>query len=191
MRNTKHEWFQKKYIISEFEDIPEIQVWLVLWTSKYTSDGRRNLFYHYRIQATKDLYESGKILYIIVSWDNGRVEHNEPDTMKQDLIALGIPEEKIYADYAGFRTLDSVLRAREIFWQETYILISQKFHLERAIYLAHKHGIEAYWYPAQDVPIGLAHRVWIRERLARVKMMYDVMVWVEPKFGGGIEIWKL
>lgn len=174
----------EKYIFSELSWIPNTKVWLVLWTSKYIADGRKNLFYLYRLDAAKELYDAGKIEYILVSGDNSTEQYNETDTMKADLIEMWIPEEKIYGDYAGFRTLDSVVRAREIFWQESYIIITQRFHLERALYLAHNEWIEALGYPAQDVPVKLAPRVWIRERLARVKMMYDVLTWVEPKFGG-------
>jgi len=119
-----------------------------------------------------------------VSGDNGTVEYNETDTMKEDLVEMGIPEEKIYGDYAGFRTLDSVVRAKEIFGQEKYTLISQRFHLERALFLAHSEGVDAIGYAARDVPVRLAPRVWIRERLARVKMMLDIIFGVKPKFGG-------
>lgn len=109
--------------------------------------------------------------------------------MQQDLISWWIPEEKIYLDYAGFRTLDSVVRAKEVFGQESYTIISQKFHLQRALYLAQSEGIDAVWYTARDVPVSRAPRVWIRERLARVKMMIDIVLWVEPKFlGEAIEI---
>jgi SanA protein len=176
-------------IYSEIEEIPENKVGLVLWTSKYIADGRRNLFYLYRIQATTDLYEAWKIEYILVSGDNSTAQYNETDTMKEDLIAAWIPEEKIFWDYAGFRTLDSVVRAKEIFGQERYTIVTQKFHLERALFLAKSDGIDAIWYMAKDVPVGRAPRVWIRERLARVKMMIDIVFWVEPKFWGeSIEI---
>ena len=174
----------EKYIFSELSELPETKVWLVLWTSKYIADGRRNLFYLYRLDAAKKLYDAGKIDYILVSGDNSTQQYNETDTMKADLLAMWIPEEKIYGDYAGFRTLDSIVRAREIFGQEKYIIITQRFHLEQALYLARHEWIEALWYPAKDVPVKLAPRVWIRERLARVKMMYDVLTWVDPKFGG-------
>lgn len=179
----------QKSIHSSVEDILENKVWLVLWTSKYIADGRRNLFYLYRIQAVQDLYNNGKIEYILVSWDNSTEQYNETDSMRDDLIAAWIPEEKIYGDYAGFRTLDSVVRAREIFGQESYTIVTQNFHLERALFLAKSQGIEAVWYAAKDVPVSRAPRVWIRERLARVKMMLDIVLWVEPKFlGETIEI---
>jgi SanA protein len=176
-------------IYSSLEELPENKVGLVLWTSKYIADGRRNLFYLYRIQAIQELYEAGKIEYILVSGDNSTEKYNETDTIKNDLIDLWIPEEKIYGDYAGFRTLDSIVRTKEIFWQSEYTIVTQKFHLERAIFLAKSEWIDAVWYQAKDVPIKLAPRVWIRERLARVKMMLDIITWVEPKFWGeSIEI---
>jgi SanA protein len=169
-------------IYSSLEEVPTNNVGLVLWTSKYIADGRRNLFYLYRIQATNELYKAGKIDNILVSWDNSTQQYNETDSMRDDLIELWIPEEKIYGDYAGLRTLDSIVRAKEIFWQSEYTIITQKFHLERALFLAKSEGIDAIWFIAKDVPIKLAPRVWIRERLARVKMMIDIVLWVEPKF---------
>lgn len=171
-------------IFTEIEDIPKTKVWLVLWTSKYIADGRRNLFYVYRLEAAKNLYDAWKVQYILVSGDNSTQKYNETDTMKRDLIEMWIPEDKIYGDYAGFRTLDSVVRAKEIFGQSEYIIVTQMFHLQRALYLAQSEGIEALWYPAKDVPVRLAPRVWIRERLARVKMLFDIIFWVEPKFWG-------
>jgi len=182
--------YGKTKIFTSVESIPDNKVGLVLWTSKYIADGRRNLFYVYRLDAVKQLYDAKKIEYVLVSGDNGTPEYNEPDTMKRDLIEMWIPDEKIYADYAGFRTLDSIVRAEKIFEQSRYTIITQRFHLERALYLARSQGIEAIWYPAKDVPVRLAPRVWVRERLARVKMMLDIIFWVKPKFGGEkIEIW--
>jgi SanA protein len=180
----------EKYIYDSIESLPENKVGLVLGTSKYVADGRRNLFYYHRIQAAKQLYDSRKIEYILVSGDNSTQQYNETDTMRDDLVDLWIPEEKIYGDYAGFRTLDSVIRAREIFGQDSYTIVTQKFHLQRALFIAKSEGIEAIWFIARDVPVRLAPRVWLRERLARVKMMVDILFWVGPKFRGDkIEIW--
>jgi len=179
----------QEYIYENPQDIPRNKVGLVLWTSKYIADGRRNLFYLYRIQAVEELFEAWKIEYVLVSGDNSTQQYNETDSIKEDLVNIWIPVEKIYWDYAGFRTLDSVVRAKEIFGQWEYTIISQKFHLERALYLAQSEGIDAIWYTARDVPVSRAPRVWIRERLARVKMMIDIAFWVDPKFGGeSIEI---
>ena len=92
-----------KYIVSEISELPKTKVGLVLGTSKYIADGRRNLFYVYRLDAAKTLYDAGKIEYILVSGDNGTTEYNETDTMKTDLIEMWIPKENIYGDYAGSR----------------------------------------------------------------------------------------
>ena len=137
--------YGKTKIFTSVESIPDNKVGLVLWTSKYIADGRRNLFYVYRLDAVKQLYDAKKIEYVLVSGDNGTPEYNEPDTMKRDLIEMWIPDEKIYADYAGFRTLDSIVRAEKIFEQSRYTIITQRFHLERALYLARSQGIEAIW----------------------------------------------
>ena len=94
------------------------------------------MYFEYRIRATIQLYKSGKIKYILVSGDNGNKNYDEPTAFKNELISRGILAEKIYLDYAGFRTLDSVIRAHAIFGQSSFTIISQKFHNERAIYLA-------------------------------------------------------
>jgi len=95
------------------DEIPKNKVGLLLGTSKHVKNGGINLYYHHRIQAAVKLYHSGKIEYILISGDNGSVYYDEPTTMKKDLIALGVPANKIYLDYAGFRTLDSVVRSKE------------------------------------------------------------------------------
>ena len=104
--------------------------------------------------------------------------------MKNELINRGIPADKIYEDFAGFRTLDSVVRAKEIFGQNSYIIISQKFHNERAIYLAQKNGIEAFGFNAKDVNKYAGIKTKIREYLARTKVFVDFFIGKEPKFGG-------
>lgn len=184
-------WSTQENIYTSLDDIPESEVWLVLWTSKYIADGRQNLFYIYRLDAAEDLYRDEKIEYILVSGDNSTQQYNETDSMIVDLVERGIPRERIYGDYAWFRTLDSIVRAKEVFGQESYTIITQKFHLQRAIFLAKNQWIEVIWYSARDVPVGRAPRVWVRERFARVKMMIDIVLWVEPKFlGEKIEIWE-
>ncbi len=176
-------------IYDSVEEIPENRVGLLLGSSKYMADGQLNLFYLYRNEAAIELYEAGKIEFILASGDNGREGYDEPSTIKDDLMAAGIPSEKIYLDYAGFRTLDSVVRAKEIFGQESLTIISQPFHNERAIYIAQKNGMEAVGYNAQDVGGNEGTRVLIRENLARTKMFFDLIFGAEPKYlGEKIEI---
>jgi len=143
-----------------------------------------NLYYSYRIDAAEQLFKSGKIEYILISGDNSREEYDEPTDMKNDLIARGIPEEKIYLDYAGFRTLDSVVRANAIFGQEQFTVISQPFHNERAIFISEKKGFKTIGFNAKDVSSRYGWKVQMREKLARVKMLLDIVVGKQPKFYG-------
>ena len=171
------------------DDIDKKKVGLVLGTTKYLNNGTVNLYFKHRINATVELYESGKIDFVLVSGDNGSKDYDEPSDFKDELISRGIPEDRIFLDYAGFRTLDSVVRAKEIFGQDELVIISQRFHNERAIFIAEKHGIAAVGFNAKDVSSRYGLRVQIREYLARVKVYVDVIFRVKPKFlGEKIEI---
>ena len=171
-------------IYTQINKIPPNKVGLLLGTSKYLSSGHINLYYKYRIEAATKLYRSGKIKFILISGDNGSKSYNEPELMKQDLVENNIPEANIFLDYAGFRTLDSVLRAQKIFGQNTFTVISQEFHNERALYLAHHFNIEAIAYNAKDVKLNYGFKTQLREKLARCKMMLDLLFKVEPKYLG-------
>ncbi len=171
-------------LFSAVTEIPHQRVGLVPGTAKYLVDGRINLYYHYRIEAAVKLFEAGKIDYIIVSGDNSTVHYDEPSAMKRDLVKHGVPAEKIYLDYAGFRTLDSVVRSKEVFGQNEITVISQRFQNERAIYIAHKKGINAIGFNAEDVNAYYGFKTNMRERLARVKMMLDLIFSKQPKFLG-------
>ncbi|MET2985499.1 SanA/YdcF family protein [Aureibaculum conchae] len=179
----------KDKIFDDTSTINSNKVGLVLGTSKLLKNGRINLFYQYRVDAAVALYKAGKIKFILVSGDNCTVDNDEPTDFKNDLIAGGIPAEKIFLDYAGFRTLDSVVRAKEIFGLTEVTFISQKFHNERAIYLAEKNGIKAIGFNAKDVGGQSGTKVMLREYLARVKVFVDLLLGVEPHFlGEKIEI---
>ena len=179
----------KDKVYSSVDQIPMNKVGLLLGTSKTLSNGRLNLYYKYRIDAAIALYHAGKVEYILVSGDNSTKYYDEPTTIKNDLIARGIPENKIFLDYAGFRTLDSVIRSKEIFGQESITVISQQFHNERAIYIANRKDIEAIGFNAQDVNVKYGFKTQIREKLARVKMMLDLIFGKQAKFlGESIEI---
>ncbi len=182
--NWKIEADARDFISDDVNTLPKEKVALVLGTSKILQNGYQNAYFYHRIDAAEQLYKSGKASYIIVSGDNSVKGYNEPEDMKLELIARGIPEEKIYEDFAGFRTLDSIIRAKEIFGQEGFIIISQKFHNERAVFLARHYGINAYGYNATDVARYSGLKTQIRERFARVKVFIDLIFGVKPKFGG-------
>jgi len=179
----------KKLCYNDISEIPKNKVGLLLGTSKYIGNSL-NYYYQYRIDAALKLYNLGRIEYILVSGDNSVANYNEPQTIKDDLIKRGIPENKIYLDYAGFRTFDSVIRSKEIFGQESITLISQKFHNERAIFIAKHNGINAIGFNAQDLHGKYGLKTRIRERFARIKAILDVFfLRTKPKFlGEKIEI---
>ena len=164
---------------NDVNTFPKNKVGLVLGTSKFAPSGNINLFYKHRVNATVELYNAGKIEYVLVSGDNSRKDYDEPSDFKNDLIAKGIPENRIFLDYAGFRTLDSIVRAKEIFSQSSLTIISQKFHNERAIYIANHYNIKAIAYNAKDV-----FKRPFREYLARTKASLDLVFNMKPKFLG-------
>lgn len=165
-------------------DVPETKVALLLGTGKNLNNGMPNAYFYNRIKAASDLYKSGKIQYIIVSGDNSTKDYNEPEDMQMELTKQGIPQDKIILDHAGFRTLDSVVRAKDIFGQTKLVIISQKFHNERAVFLAKENGMEAFGYNAEDVNKYAGLKTNLREYLAKAKAYWDLLFGVEPKFGG-------
>lgn len=175
---------ESKDLVFDFaEDIPDMPTGVVLGTSARVVGGGRNLFFKNRMEAAAELFNMGKIKYIIVSGDNSIMEYNETRDMKKALLDLGIPEENIVEDFAGFRTLDSVLRAKEVFGQDSIIIISQKFHNERAVFIAKNNDIYAIGFNAKDVPKRYGLKTSMREYLARVKAMTDIYILkTMPKF---------
>lgn len=166
-------------------DVPESPVAVVLGASPKLADGRANLFFLSRLEAAAALFKAGKVKALIVSGDNGTRGYDEPTEMKRLLVQMGVPETRIVCDFAGFRTLDSVVRAKEVFGQQRVIFVSQRFHNERAVYLARAKGMEAHGFNATDVPVALAPKTYLREKLATVKAVLDVTVLgTAPKFLG-------
>ena len=155
--------------------IPASRVGLVFGTTDRFQD-RENLYFHYRIDAAEKLWRAGKIKVILVSGDNREKYYNEPEKMRRALVDRGIPADRIACDYAGLRTLDSVVRAKEIFGLSEAIFISQRFHNERAVYLAQANGMKVTGFNAQDVATRGGLRTKFREVGARVKMWLDVRV---------------
>jgi len=174
----------QKQLYSDVYSIPANKVGLLLGTSKFLPNGLLNPYYDYRIEAALTLYRSGKIQYILVSGDNSTEHYNEPDKMKRDLIARGVPANKIFTDYAGFRTLDSIVRCKEVFGEDHITIISQPFHNERALFIANRKGITAIAFNAVDVNAENGFKVLMREKMARVKMLFDLLLNIKPKYYG-------
>lgn len=147
--------------------------------------GRENLYFRYRIDAAESLWKAGKLRGLIVSGDNRSHDYNEPDKMRRALIARGVPADRIVCDFAGLRTLDSVVRAKEIFGVNDVVFISQRFQNERAAFLGRASGMEIAGFNARDVEGRGGFKTKAREVGARVKMWLDVhILGTEPRHLG-------
>lgn len=172
-------------VFSKIDEVPPAKVAVLLGTSRYLSNGKQNLYFKYRMDAATELFRKGKVEYILVSGDNSERSYNEPRAMRQALIERGIPPERIVLDFAGFRTLDSMVRAREVFGQQNFIVVSQEFHNQRAVFIARAKGIDAVGFNARDVEVSAGLRTRLREVFARGKMLLDLYVLnTQPKFLG-------
>lgn len=191
--NIKVERAAEGRIYENVDSIPHNKVALLLGTNPLTRQGRPNSYFTNRINIAAELYHAGKIDYILASGDNHTKEYDEPTAMRDSLMAHGVPGSRIILDFAGFRTLDSVVRAKEVFGCDSLTIISQADHCERALYLAKANGIDAV---AVAAPLQAERwvrcRLAVREWLARDKMMLDLWSGKEPHFlGEKIEIPEL
>jgi SanA protein len=172
----------KNKVFFDLKSLPSNDVGLVLGTSKYVARGKENLFFRYRMEASALLFKEGKVKYLILSGNKEAETYDEPKAMKQALTKLGVPEDAMMLDTAGYRTYDSVIRCREVYGQDRVTVISQNFHNARALYLAGHEGLDAIGFAAQDVPDGYSVKTLLREYLARPKAMLDVYV-LKPEAG--------
>ncbi len=156
------------------EDLGDNLLLVVLGTSKYMEDGQRNLYYLYRMEAAVRLYETGRVSRIIVSGHGGEKYYNEPREMEKDLLAAGVPAERIVQDPDGLRTIFSVRALREE-RGENIVFVSQRFHNERAVYLARQEGIDAHAFNARSPSVRYMVRMWTREIFARQLAFWETL----------------
>ncbi len=172
----------------EADEIPKHRVGLIFGCDDQI-DGRENLYFRYRIEAAVRLWNAGKVSCFLVSGDNRTKYYNEPEAMRQALVDRGVPADRIVEDFAGLRTLDSVVRAKEIFGATDVIFVSQRFQNERALYIARANGIDAVGFNARDVVGSGGYKTKLREVGARVQMWLDVNILsTRPKVMGPPEI---
>lgn len=164
--------------------LPEEPVALVLGTAAETRGGGPNQYFVHRMTAAASLYHGGKVKHLLLSGDNGTWGYNEPMDMRRTLIGLGVDSADMTLDFAGFDTYDSVVRAKKVFGQQRFVIVSQRFHNERALYIARDQGIEAIAFNAGLMGIRQTKWSWVRERGARLKMWKDILFGVDPHFLG-------
>lgn len=176
-----------RYCYDAADSLPPARVGVLLGTSKYTSAGNPNPFYVSRLEAARELFVSGKIQSILVSGYKTAHGYDEPRSMRDDLIRKGIPQDRIFRDDHGDRTFDSILRVKRVFRIDSCVIISQRFHIERAVYIGRRYGMVVDGYAAPDNPDRAGVSQSIRELLARVRAVIDVEVLhAEPGSNGSV-----
>lgn len=170
----------RAYVFEDLEQLPDNDIGLVLGTSPYTREGHKNLLFKHRIQAAANLYHAGKVRHLLLSGANPDESYNEPRKMYQALRKAGVPDAAMTMDFAGFRTLDSMVRAQKVFGLHNFTIISQRFHDYRAVFIARHEGLDAVAYnrPQEDARQNL--RTETREFFARAKAVIDLFVIFTP-----------
>lgn len=163
-------------VYDSINQLPQKNVGLVLGTSHKLTSGDSNKFFHQRMELAAELYHSGKVKHLIVSGDNSTPYYNEPRNMKNDLINRGVPAEAIDMDFAGFRTLDSMIRCQKVFDQNDIVVITQTFHSYRALFIGNRHNISAVALVTEDFPMSVRFNVELRELLARTVAVWDLFI---------------
>lgn len=172
-------------IIRSVDEVPQHDVALVLGTGKLTARGFPNLHFNQRIKAAAELYRAGKVRHLLVSGDNHIRGYDEPTDMRDALVGAGVPTNAITCDYAGFRTLDSVLRANSVFGLTNFTIVTEEFHCPRALWIARRHGLDAAAFAAPDLGARWSARVKAREIAARAWCALDLYIRNRaPKFPG-------
>ena len=174
----------KGKVFSDIDSIKYNRVGLLLGTTPQARFDRiTNYFFIYRIDAAEELYKAGKIKKILISGDENSLDGiNEPECMRDSLVARGVPESDIILDGKGYRTINSIINANKVFGLKSFTIISQEFHNERAIYQAEHLGLNVENLQAYNAKMPKSRRAFlttIREYFARVKMFIDLITFDE------------
>jgi SanA protein len=164
--------------------LPDVDVALVLGTAPHGPEGGPNSYLERRLDAAAALWRGGKVKYLLASGDRRGEAYDEPTAMRAGLIARGVPAEAIYCDFAGVRTLDSIIRAHELFGQNRLIVVSQHFHVARALFLARDEGVEAWGLAARDIGRPYSLLTVLRRYPSALRAYYDVWFDTPPRHGG-------
>jgi SanA protein len=165
-----------KFVFKSVNELPGNDVGLLLGVSHLLGRGFVNPHFARRTEAAAYLYHAGKVRHLLVSGDNHVEGYDEPTDMKEALVRMGVPESAITLDYAGFRTLDSVIRARDVFGRRQLTIITDEFHAYRSVFLARQCGIDAVAFCSVDVPQRFSREARFREYGARVKAVMDLFL---------------
>lgn len=170
-------------LYSDYSHVPASQTALVLGARVY-SDGRLSAILEDRVLTALDLYRQGKVKKFLLSADHSRICYDETNAMKNYLLEKGVPKEDIFLDHAGFKTYDSIYRSREIFEVDSMIIVTQKYHLPRALYMADNLGVNAVGFAADRQPYMYMRHYKIREVFANVKAFAFLLFKLKPTYLG-------
>lgn len=164
----------KSRVFDSSGEIEPNAVGLVLGTSKKVAPNQPNLHFEHRLAAAAELYREGKVRHLLVSGDKDSRYYNEPRDMTAKLVSLEVPEEAITPDNSGYRTLDSIVRAKKIYGLDRVTIISDGFHVSRALFVARKEGLDAVAFASPPVSLRYSLQARLREYLARVLVVLDL-----------------
>jgi SanA protein len=173
-------------IITDSTRLPVNDVALVLGTSRYNGDGvSANPFFLGRMDAAARLYHEGKARHLLVSGDNGHAGYDEPTWMRDALIERGVPASAITLDYAGFRTLDSMARAKAVFGLRRFTIVTDDFHIARAVFLARSFDLDVLGFPSEPVAYWWSKKARTRELASRTVAFLEVCLHhTKPRYYG-------
>lgn len=173
-------------IFTDLSLLPKNDVALVLGTARYNSDGHSpNPFFLGRMNTAARLYREGKVRHLLVSGDNGHVGYDEPTWMRDALMERGVPRSAITLDYAGFRTLDSMARAKNVFGLQRFTIVTDDFHISRAVFLARSYGLDVAGFPSERVAYWWSKKVRTRELASRTVAFLEVyLLHTRPRYYG-------
>ncbi len=173
----------KKYMSRDMAALPSCYTALVLGASVYAS-GEPSPILADRLDKALDLYKNNKIKRFLLSGDHGTRSYDEVNKMRAYLNGKGVPDSVIFTDHAGFDTYSSMVRAQKIFEVDSLIIVTQAFHLRRAIYIARKQGLAAYGYQSDMRKYSSINYLRLRESFANIKAFFEVLFHVKPRFEG-------
>ena len=169
-------WIEKdsaNYLFDTADQTPACKTGIVLGTSKHLGNGTENLYFSYRIEAAARLFKAGKVRFLILSGDNRVNDYNEPKSMQNALLAQGVPDSCLVLDYAGLRTFDSMVRCKQVFGQDSVIVVSQQFQNARAVFISKQIGLICFGYNARQVTNQSETKIKVREFFSRIKCVLD------------------
>jgi SanA protein len=171
------------YIVDDIGKLPAAYTCLVLGARVYNDDRVSAVLYDRLVKAL-ELYRAGRVKKFLLSGDHRTVAYDEVSHMRDFMSRMGVPRQVLFLDYAGFNTYNSMVRARSVFLADDCIVVTQRFHLHRALYIARKAGLRAWGFPADRRRYLYRYRYAVREYFATVKAFLEVMIDRKPRFPG-------